>query len=164
MQKKMNVRIFSKSVFERTMDAAGITSENISEQVDHCFILIYNNSDNKEKPLFGNYKENVLTMYFDDCQNNGYIMNKYDKLKMGKHLTKTNVDELVKFIRTNKRKKYCFIQSENGISRAGAVGLFVHKYFHGTSDGFFKSNPSANPNELILNQINEINERCQLCK
>lgn len=125
---------------------------------DKFFIAIKNGNENSFPYSYN--EKNVLKLTFDNYTS-------FDKLE----LENKNVDDYVlftnkmaskifNFINTLNPKKLLYINSEDGLSRAGAIGLVANEYLNkflinNTEDYyfFFKINKQIKPNKEIVEML-----------
>ena len=155
----MKVHILSKRNFDSLMEENGIDDTNI-EPMNVMIISICSPKDD-DQPYIGRlskesyFKEehsNVKIMYFGDygdgeLENNPHVF------------TREQAKELYEFIKRNKDKKFAFVHCGAGISRSGAIGLFIHRNFGSMlNETFIETNRAIFPNSYILRLLNEQKE------
>lgn len=147
----MEIFIFSKQQFDDLMIRHNITNDNIIER-DIMFISI--NDSNTENIFFKENKSNLLIIKFDDVSENEALeYNQKNETKL-KAFDENDAKNIISFIEQNKDKKSCIIHCSAGISRSGAVGLFINDYFNLNYKEFIKTNPHIHPNQHILRVLN----------
>lgn len=149
----MRVLVVSKKEFDSQMESLGICNENVEKLTEIIFISINDTSGTKEVPYFDN-KKNVKVMYFDDVEKDMEIpiIGTNDKIS-SKAMTPLQAQELVQFIKANKESTVYMIHCTAGISRSGAVGLFINEYLEGDKEKFRKDNPYIQPSPYIYNLL-----------
>ena len=152
----MEIFVLSKPLFDKLMETKGIDESNI-ESKDVFFISINNTLSFPEllqgdSPYFKNDKSNLKVMYFDDVSEDVYL----DGKLQSKAFTEDQGKGLLEFIEKNKDKKSCVVHCTAGISRSGAVGLFINDYFKGDYFEFMKVNQYVKPNPHISRVLNNL--------
>lgn len=138
MDVKIKVAVLSKLRFDELME----------ERKDLMFISINDTLGTDAVPYFNNHK-NVKVLYFDDVEedletNQG----------TAKAFTKQQAAEIIDFLEQNKQATTCIVHCTAGISRSGAVGLFVNDYFGADYDTFKVLNPHTLPNGKVTQLLN----------
>ena len=106
-----------------------ISDSNVSEFKNSFFISINNTFEDLKPPLTN--KENVKVLFFDDVlQDEEAYLFDLKKYQTVKAFNKEQAKELLQFIIENKDKKNCYIHCNAGISRSGAVGIFINDFVY----------------------------------
>lgn len=148
MSVNIKVAVLSKVRFDELMREKNITNENVEERKDILFISINDTLGTDAVPYFTNHK-NVKVLYFDDVEedletNQG----------IAKAFTEQQAAEIIEFLEQNKHVTTAVIHCTAGISRSGAVGLFVNDYFGGEHQVFKVLNPHTLPNGKVSQLLN----------
>ena len=146
----MKIYVINKMNFDSLMIAKNITNENV-ELLKQSFFISINNTNTS---LYGNSyfnsdKSNVKALYFDDCGKD-----KLNEVAMNINQAK----ELFEFIKQNIHKESCIVHCSAGISRSGAVGLFINEYLHQDCNEFKNINPQIQPNHHILTLMRYVSD------
>ena len=152
--KKPRIYVWSKVKFHEMKNTNNIDDLNIDEYKNAAFICINDSSgDYYNQPLFAYNHPNVLTLYFDDVEQDGELSpsNKEEN----KAFTKNQAAKIVEFLKSNKHVETLIIHCAGGISRSGAVGRFALDYLNGDKESFKLNNSHINPNGRVLRMLNE---------
>lgn len=137
----MKIKVCSKLEFIDIMKYNNLNSTNIEEIKNSIFIEINNTGDNS---YFENNLDNVLILTFDDLT---YEVSDY------KLFDKNQALEIIKFVEKFKDRKNLFIRCSAGISRSGAVALWINDYLKQDYFEFKKDNNHIQPNNYIYNLL-----------
>ncbi|KAA6341306.1 hypothetical protein EZS27_010893 [termite gut metagenome] len=147
--------VLSRFEFEGNMKTNGIDDENVEKYEDLAIISI---TDNPKNHLFKKDHDNVLNMTFDDvgekAYENRHKVKKSLKLKLEdfyRIFSEKDAETIVDFIEKNKEKTF-IIHCEAGISRSGAVGLFIRDFYDWVDKEDFDNRVKNKiyPNMLVL--------------
>ncbi len=147
----MIVRVLSKNHFDEVLPRMKILNENVELQhSDKAFISILN-SDTPNASYFNKDYSNVLRLIFDDAteeENENRIKKGLKELQL---ITTEQCKSLLSFIEQNKHVETFYVHCSAGVSRSGAVGVFINDLFGEESYfEFANSNPIIKPNYYIL--------------
>ncbi len=148
---KMKVYVLNKESFDALMIQKGITNDNVESFNKTFFISINDTAGTYWVPYFEN-KSNVKVLYFDDADED--LIESDGKIK-ATAFTIAQAKELLEFVECNKDRETCIVHCAAGISRSGAVGLFVNDYFGGDYFEFKKNNPRTHCNQLVLRLLKQ---------
>lgn len=172
----MKVYVLGKNQFDSLMDRQQVTDDSIAEKTD-VFIISINNTQNCDSinvPYFKENKSNLKIMYFDDVDSdiydtklttdeNGKVVSFLDYTKIiAKAMTYDQAVELVDFIVANKNKKQCIVHCTAGISRSGAIGMFINELYGEIYSEFIRKNSNIHPNTYILNLLRKAYSQSKL--
>ena len=130
----MKVLVLSKREFDKMMDYTFVNDDNVEEK-DIMIISVCSPPDDnrhsfksqKNRELwFKREHPNVKIMYFGD-----YGEHHLDKVEY--LFTNEQAKELYEFIKINKDKSRAIIHCGAGISRSGAIGVFIHSLYGNNS-------------------------------
>lgn len=116
--------------------------------------------DTDSPDLFGPdiSNENVLTLHFDDITPKMAIQfnSDQDSERKIRAMSFKQGSEIINFI--NSKQEYesnfeLFVHCSAGISRSGAVGLFVNQYLNLDESEFYSNNPQILPNYWVENVL-----------
>lgn len=126
------------------MNTFNISDENISEY-GNLFIISIN--DNKETCFFKQEHSNVIILEFDDIEpgDDGKLFTKEDAYKII-DFVELAVSNAVKNNKIN--DLHFIVYCEGGVSRSGAVALYINDNFH-RDPLFFDRNTGLRPNTYI---------------
>lgn len=146
MNKK--IYVFSKQRFDNLMVQNRITDENIVDK-DIAIISIHSkfDLDSTENPYFEKDTNNVLNLFFEDIENDTEEYKSFS-IEQG--------NQVLGFIENNKDKSTFIIHCLAGRSRSGAIGQFICDYFNCDKDDFKLNNPQINPNQKVLQILNNL--------
>ena len=135
--------ILPRHFFEDTMKQNKVNDNNVIEYKESCFISI---NDIGKKSYFSKNNDNVLRLFFHDISIE-------DNDEYNKCITENDIKQLIEFIVRNKDSNFV-IHCEAGISRSGAIGLFINDYFNVMNKKEFKKiNFNIHPNKYIYNEL-----------
>lgn len=124
-----------------------VLKSSVIENPDLFFISILD-PDCKE-PLKED-SDNYKTFWFWDVDK---TVGNYEPIKGWQ------VRELYEFIIRNKGKKGCYVHCSAGVSRSGAIGLFINDLKEQSYSSFMLNNPQVKPNSLISQMLNRIHRK-----
>ena len=150
----MRVYVLSRERFNKEIRDNNITNDNV-ESKDVAIVSINNNNDNYV-PYLQN-KNNVKVMYFDDVEHDmKNIVLGTKEFAMSKAFTEEQGRELIDFIDKNRDKSQWLVHCTLGISRSGAVGLFINDYLGGDYQTFKRDNPGIVPNVQVTSILKSL--------
>lgn len=147
----MKIVVLNKVSFDESLTKFGVDDSNVESYSKTFFISINDSMGTSEKPYFKKNHSNVLNMFFDDIEE--AIKTKYG---VTKPFSEDDGKELLNFITANIYKTVCIVHCSAGISRSGAVGLFINDYSRSDYSEFKKENPYIQPNQLVLRTLNRL--------
>jgi predicted protein tyrosine phosphatase len=147
----MQVTILNKETFDELMRRKGITDETVETFSRSLFISINDTGGTNETPYFKQSHPNVLTLFFDDCNEDMEVVF-FDKRpsEWMRAMNEEQAKQVVDLLNDNRGREFCFVHCAAGISRSGAVGTFVNDYFRQDYLAFKKRNPYIHPNSHVL--------------
>jgi predicted protein tyrosine phosphatase len=149
------VYVWSKPQFNDSMEKMGFNDQNIEERENIAIISINDTAGKWAKSWFDSDHSNVLRLWFDDVESDMDLWSPTNRISV-KAFTEEQGHNIFDFINKNKDKKNFIIHCSAGISRSGAVGLFINDYL-GLDYALFKiMNPHILPNGLISRTLNKI--------
>lgn len=153
------VSVLSKPRFNQIMGNVGITDLNIEDRIESiCFISINDTAGKWKDSWFGQDHDNVIRLWFDDVEKDGDTPPTHDR--PGIAVTDEQIERLVLFIFENIDKETFLIHCTAGISRSGAIGLFITNLLGENIEQYFKNNPRVHPNKMILDKMVKFSETC----
>lgn len=148
----MLVTVVPKSNFDGSLKKSGVTDDNIHKRSDLFLISINDTRGTPEVPYFKYQHQNVLTIFFDDVEED-IEHGKYGKIEAFSY---GHAKQILHFVQANAHRKKCLVHCAAGISRSGAVGTFINDYFRADYADFKKRNPHIHPNGHILAMLNRV--------
>ena len=157
----MRVHVLAKVEFDGLMVQNKITDENV-EKFDSIFFISLIDTHNKKGPYFQKDHNNVMNLRFDDVEHDGGTprvlendpdLDNFDENRV-KAFSEKQANELFKFIKSNRDKATCIVHCMAGISRSGAVGMFINGYCGGDFELFKRDNPFVLPNARVHRMLN----------
>ncbi len=146
----MIVTITGKTQFDRHLNERGFSDDAIP--TDIAFISICDTRGTDEVPYFAKQHNNVLTIFFDDVEQD-IESEKYGKIEAFNY---GQAKQIIHFVKANNCIKKWLIHCSAGISRSGAVGTFINDYLGGNYKEFKKRNPYIHPNGHVLALLNRV--------
>lgn len=142
---KVKIDILSKSKFETVMINNGINDITVEFKFKDCaFISIISPGDT---PYFCRDHKNVINLVFSDTIETDDIASFNTGL----------ATELINFIKQNEDKVQWYIHCSAGVSRSGAVGMFLIDYLSNVDiDYFTKVNCKIDPNSYVLGVLENL--------
>ena len=149
----IRIYVLSKIRFNEILDKNNINDNNVDEFKQYAFICINDSSgEYYHDPLFLSSHSNVLTLFFDDVEND--LEMSPTNHNMTRAFTEEDADKVINFLNCNKRIKTLLIHCAGGISRSGAVGTFALDYYKSDKQRFKEDNPKIIPNARVLRMLN----------
>lgn len=133
----MKILVLPKYAFQKNLEK--ITG------CENCFAISIMDPEFKE-PLYPD-KDNYHTWWFYDVD---------EQIGNFKPIEDWQAKEIYDFIDSNRNKDVCFVHCAAGVSRSGAVGLFINDLMEQDYREFMKTNPNVQPNTLISSKLNKI--------
>ena len=149
----MLVTVVPKLNFDRHLKEKGVTDDNIHERSDLFIISINDTRGTPEVPYFKYQHQNVLTIFFDDVEQDIEDKGEYGKIEAFSY---GQARQILHFVQANAHRKKCLVHCAAGISRSGAVGTFINDYFGADYNEFKKRNPYIYPNGHVLAMLNRV--------
>lgn len=152
----MKIKVLSRSMFRRMLSQSEVTSDNV-ENIENTFFISINNPDDLPTDVyFPQDKENVKVLFFPDIEQDREIpLIGTGKTKLMKAMTQEQAAELFEFIKKHKDKEQCIIHCTAGISRSGAIGLFINEFMSQNYNEFKRENPSVLPNYHVYRLLHD---------
>jgi len=162
MLEKLNrVHVLCQSDFDLLMKNHNFTDDNIEEQRNTAFIsIIATKSCNEEyiikkhgvdtKHWFKEKHSNVLNLEFDDIEEDLIFSNGV----VYKTITTEQADKIIGFIDKNNNKDF-LIHCYAGISRSGAVALFLNDFYDWIDKETFQLDYEnrIHPNQKVYHEL-----------
>ena len=126
-------------------------TDTVSNQVVFITIAATEKEHINFKPSIIESAGAYLKLTFDDISKEDDIISKeyiYFSIDMAK--------EIVEFVNKNKHLQSWILNCAAGISRSGAVGLWLAYYLNYDIDKFRKDNPYIHPNPLVLSLLEQV--------
>lgn len=142
----MLVKILSKNLFKLELHDLDIYDSNVETHSDKAFISILN-SGLGEKSHFYKEHRNVLILKFDDITDREKGMSKLDGTLL---FEKKHAESIINFVESNKDVEQIYVHCSAGISRSGAVGVFINDLYGIPYLDFIAKNRTIKPNYYIL--------------
>jgi predicted protein tyrosine phosphatase len=145
------VTVLPRFLFWALLKRLDITDSNVEEQSNRFFISINSTEGNDNEPYFKGKHNNVLTLFFDDCDEYrkhpviGSPGDYYEQIPMSDEQALMVMD----FIQRMDEKSEVFVHCTAGVSRSGAVGAYINDYFGRDWGEFLRRNPQVIPNSHI---------------
>jgi len=147
------IYVLPKVQFHEILKNNNITDESVEEFINIGFICINDFSGKYyHDPLFLADHHNVLSLFFDDVENDLDISP--TNHKETKAFTKDDAKKIINFLDDNKNINTLLIHCAAGISRSGAVGSFALSYLNGDKEHFKQTNSFIMPNARVLRLLN----------
>ena len=143
------VIVLPKYAFDRGLAKENITDsnvENFKEKV--CFISINDSMGTDEIPYFKEEHSNVLTLFFDDVDND--IVTEHGTARV---ISDEQAKQIFDFVTQNKECRSFIVHCTAGISRSGAVGEFINDMLGLDFNQFKLDNPYTHPNGIVLSKL-----------
>jgi predicted protein tyrosine phosphatase len=156
--KKIHVR--SQFSFDKIVKENDLNDDNVELLKDTAFISIisanaYGDSMQGmyDQHWFRKNHDNVLNLEFDDVEDDATSIGK-NKYKV---FSKEQAREVVEFIDRNENKTF-LIHCLAGVSRSGAIGLFLYDYYPWVDREWFDVNvkPRIQPNQRVYSELKKI--------
>jgi predicted protein tyrosine phosphatase len=152
------VVVWSKPQFNSVMQKLGLDDSNIEGVLQSAFISINDTQGSYSTSWFNSDHSNVLILWFDDVETDLQVSPTNNQ--KCRAFTEEQGKKIIEFIEKNKDRKQIVVHCSAGISRSGAVGLFINDYFHLNHEEFRKINPWTSPNAHVSRILNNL-MRCQ---
>lgn len=144
------VIVIPKYAFDRGLRGNKIDDTNVEQLIGKaCFISINDTFGTDEVPFFSKPHPNVLTLFFDDVDQD--IVTDHGTAKA---FTDEQATDIYAFIEKNKETENFIVHCTAGISRSGGVGEFINNYLDLDYNSFKECNPHILPNGLVLSKLN----------
>jgi predicted protein tyrosine phosphatase len=147
------IPILSKGGFKRVLEELSTSESNVEKLEDYVFISILNTDvigDNVG--YFKSNKSNVLILNFNDIEEDVEVSPGI----FSRTISNNQSMEIIEFINRNKEiiiNGKCVVHCSAGVSRSGAVGLFINNYFSFDEDLFRYFNSNIIPNKTVLDAL-----------
>ena len=152
------IKVLARFLFWGILKKQGITDSNVENQDNTFYISINSTEGNDTKPYFKEKHPNVLTLYFDDCNEykkhlvDGSPDEFYEQIPMSEE----QALEIIKFAEKMNNESNVYVHCTAGVSRSGAVGAFISDYLGNKWDDFIKVNPQVIPNSHISSLLKRV--------
>jgi len=156
----MDIKVLSRKDFEELLLINNIDDQNVESHQEAIFISILNTLSvpglNHHKPVFKNPHYNVITLTFDDTMEETFQsvyltgdINNPTKIITGVPMSEKQAEELVQFLSKHLAKNLAIVHCSAGISRSGAIGLFLSDITRSGYEKFKRENPMVIPNGYV---------------
>jgi hypothetical protein len=144
----MIIHILNRNEFKFLLSTKYNHLMEISEDPNLCYISIHNWNDTQIESDSQNY----LNLWFDD------ITEKETKFVINDILfTEEHAKQIIEFCENNSDKRHLYVHCTAGISRSGAVGLFINDNWGTNSyESFMRNHPWIHPNPYVSRILNQI--------
>jgi predicted protein tyrosine phosphatase len=152
------IKVLARFLFWGILKKQGITDSNVENQDNTFYISINSTEGNDNQPYFEKQHANVLTLYFDDCNEYkkhpiiGSSGGFYEQIPMSEE----QALEVIKFVEKMDNNSNVYVHCTAGVSRSGAVGAFINDYFGRSWDKFKFDNPQVIPNSHISSLLKKM--------
>jgi predicted protein tyrosine phosphatase len=152
------IKVLARFLFWGILKKQGITDSNVENQDNTFYISINSTEGNDITPYFKEKHPNVLTLYFDDCNEykkhpvDGSPDEFYEQIPMSEE----QALEIIKFAEKMNNESNDYVHCTAGVSRSGAVGAFISDYLGNKWDDFIKVNPQVIPNSHISSLLKKV--------
>lgn len=152
------IKVLPRILFWNLLKKDNINDSNVESKGDTYFISINSTEGNDNEPYFKEKHPNVLTLFFDDCNEHmkhpviGYPGEFYEQIPMSGE----QALEVVNFVEKMNENSNVYIHCTAGISRSGAVGAFISDYFGMGWDKFKFDNPQVIPNSHVSSLLKKM--------
>jgi predicted protein tyrosine phosphatase len=152
------IKVLARFLFWGILKKQGITDSNVENQDNTFYISINSTEGNDITPYFKEKHPNVLTLYFDDCNEykkhpvDGSPDEFYEQIPMSEE----QALEIIKFAEKMNNESNVYVHCTAGVSRSGAVGAFISDYLGNKWDDFIKVNPQVIPNSHISSLLKKV--------
>jgi predicted protein tyrosine phosphatase len=152
------IKVLARFLFWGILKKQGITDSNVENQDNTFYISINSTEGNDITPYFKEKHPNVLTLYFDDCNEykkhpvDGSPDEFYEQIPMSEE----QALEIIKFAEKMNNESNVYVHCTAGVSRSGAVGAFISDYLGNKWDDFIKVNPQVIPNSHISSLLKRV--------
>lgn len=151
----------SHNNFLKTIKRLDINDDNVLKH-NTAFIQIGNTDleDSNTLPFYLNDTDNVLSLRFDDCDEE-FSIPVIGQLRYVPQypMSEQQAETIFNFIEKNKDKATFLVHCRAGQSRSGGVIKFIAEYFNIPYNELIKDNPQIYPNQRIVSLLREIKER-----
>lgn len=147
----MRVFVFNKKQFDQFCIANRLSDENVETTAWNFMFISITDTDQfseSRKPYFKQNHKNVFNLSFDDVEKDGE--NSYTQEFNTIAFSEKQAKELFNFINKNSDADIAIVHCMAGISRSGAVGLFINDYFDLDYERFKRDNPQIAPNQKVF--------------
>jgi hypothetical protein len=152
------IKVLARFLFWGILKKQGITDSNVENQDNTFYISINSTEGNDITPYFKEKHPNVLTLYFDDCNEykkhpvDGSPDEFYEQIPMSEE----QALEIIKFAEKMNNESNVYVHCTAGVSRSGAVGAFISDYLGNKWDDFIRVNPQVIPNSHISSLLKRV--------
>jgi len=151
----MKIIVLGRALFNEYLTRKGITNDNV-EQQDKIFFISINNHDDKQSSYFSSNKKNIISMIFGDLEQDTEVdIIGENRKEVVKAMTQEQAAELYAFIKANKDKEAVIIHCTAGVSRSGAIGVFINDFIGGNWEELKRLNPNIQPNAHVYRLLHD---------
>ncbi len=153
----MKINVLNKKKFVEVLSSQQINDSNV-ENYNQIYISI--NNSNSTNHYFKKDYDNVLNLFFDDVTQDyeknekteceGYNFTNFIANRDLKAFSDKDAIAIIEFLKKQINSPSLIVHCSAGISRSGAVGLFINDYLRQDYFEFIKINPQVKPNQLVL--------------
>jgi predicted protein tyrosine phosphatase/predicted RNase H-like HicB family nuclease len=156
------VIVVSEENFKSICEWNQLDDETVEYSKSTAFISIVD-PHRTNKHHFKQEHPNVLNLVFSDMTDKEYLGYTQGYIEQGISVRKFDIsdaEKIVEFIDRNSKNgvKQWIIHCHAGISRSGAVGLFINNYLRYDWKSFKLDNPRVRPNFYIIHMLNVASE------
>lgn len=149
----MKIFAYSKRRFNKFMLDQNIDDSNVESWNSYAFISILDVTGLDQDGHFERNHSNVLIQHFGDYGETEEEVLKSEKA--GGVFSPEQADEMIEFIEKNKDKQIFIVHCGAGISRSGAVTVFINDLYGNSFKEFKNDNRKVDPNYCILSRLRE---------
>lgn len=154
MSEKLKIYVLPKVEFHNILKKYEIDDDNVDEFIKYAFISINDTSGKYyHEPLFKEDHGNVLTLFFDDVEND--LERSPTNKNVCKSFSEDQAKQVLTFLNQNKDVETILVHCAAGISRSGAIGQFALDFLKGDKDFFRITNKYIMPNSKVLRLLNQ---------
>lgn len=152
------IKVLPRFLFWGLLKKQDITDSNVENQGDTYYISINSTEGNDMEPYFKEKHSNVLTLYFDDCNEYkkhpviGSFGDFYEQIPMSEE----QALEVIKFVEKMNINSNIYVHCTAGVSRSGAIGAYISDYLGVKWDDFKRVNPQVIPNSHISSLLKKM--------
>ncbi len=145
------ITILSRSAFKKFIDSNGINDNTVDSITNLYLISINTTYGNDSEPFFKLPHNNVLTLFFDDCDEDCDFIDLSDQNKVikVKAMSEQQALTVFNFTKTINNDSNVVVHCTLGQSRSGAIGAFINDYFGQRWEDLKRNNPQIKPNTHI---------------
>ncbi len=148
----MKIFCLSQKNFDNLMKKYSLNDENIEFRENLLIVSIIGDNEGT-KHYFKENKKNVLNLVFNDVVEDMFVpLIGTPEIATLKCFTEEQGKILFDFAvqHKNSNAQLCFVHCYAGISRSGAVGSFLNRFWNLDENEFKKNNQNIEPNEKVM--------------